>query len=1808
MSMDQNQNTMDQILIRQNIMGKVEIRDSAWNDSYIQVSIHWKTLTVDMKNLVKKNWTIFNGETGRSFVLQIDADEFQSANSFIVLGGVLALVSVILVSSLVAWIIRRHHIRMKKSNTFTKEDIDNDSASHDPLENAIDHDSRHSALAFSDRCVSLTKDTSNRVKFYPSSRHESDTDDSSIRKLGRQKAPSVHSGSGSDPKLARPFSPPAGRGAAHGNVNKMMLASLAIISFVSVVYASCFNYRADVVLEVPRSLSIGAVRVFFNEKLHGKLDTSSWSQKDRVKRDIKVFDIGDASLTTSKPCEPGTNCHIAIQQNLAGCDSKTGMCVCQRGYQLLNGICSDKDECLLGVHECHGRASCENTIGSYTCQCKSGYFGNGYNCQPCSMGCAPGYFVASQCKSTADRVCERCRKCAGSTFEAAQCGLDTKDTLCIHAARPYKYFHQGPWSGWYKPIENNTNYRVYSTEDNVFFENLQSTKDKSVPIYISESQIFTWHRESGMKISIGVNNIKLIPKYEDVAHKGDNEYMNKNPNMSEDKKNFQHAVKNYCRHPIPNYYSITLEIYRDRTTAVQTIRCDAKDKGKERCPYPFVDQDRFTYRTLNQPCQKLSTFPERMIDKVNSVACNQNSPLLHTLFNLTMVQDQDIRFLSKDCTDARTKCQQCMLAIRQSSCRGLKTCCDVNCLYTPSCKKLESPPCKTTPVECAMGDAMRYTIQPVFENLKEEFQCHLKYAMTEELYHINYQVHVDKFGYLSPRQEKVILNKGLKFHENASIDIDFLKVEHATNVPIRDEYILVGHQPEGTEQPAFSLHALKNDSEFDRKPIQAFQFEPNIYVLSAQVSKPFQVSTSNWLNGDGCYRDVKGFHSVQKMYKPDHTQINPDKLQVENVFKYYVKAKNKKPLIRISVPGNQSILYRYFKDKGISLVYDDSLETKLIKDEKIMNWNITIKGQLSRCPGYLGIVIHETITRKQIYHQDALIGCPKKFGFIFSFPAKDFSSDHSFEVLLTDSNTTHKIYLSALYIRSNSSEKMSLEPDSYTNLHSPWPTIVVIIVVFTAILIFLFFVYMYMICTEPKKSDKIIYAESTMNVVTEVEKSRKRLPFRRMNRQNRVSFAIVYGVLRGVYTLMFTFTVFLAIFLAVNQSNLSIVSDFPRFQKNIDDEGKVMLSKMEQYREKELGRQQHFLNSIQSACNVYTTKLSKQLEFDMTRVYREHNNLVYNSSQSIVSHAKKIVGEKMAVFYEDFKKFMDLYNASVSHEFNDMYSKFGQFVKKVDDNGWLKFAHKIHNMSKSFWDTVTPLLEVPTKLSNQEVEFISFLGLHKVDDIQLMETQFWQRYRSLKPSFSLFPENVSTNSMLDYDCRASVEKMSPIESFHFYEFNSDTMTFRSDDNPIPQLAVNVKSSQNSLEYDFDVTVLLYVFIILDALLFLFRVFRTYKTIKIILGGFENCIHIGIEQTEIKSQRISSMDDLQIHKMQNQVIGNRLDKRFQGDILDDSDDIVISAMDSDSAPTVLRTCKQDAPIYMKNEENIVQRNIVLQQQTRGSPRSFIIFFKNVLHGSIWPKILLAIISGLIILLTVVITDKLLTVKVIDSYNGFERYAIAMDINQELTNKYVREQAEHLNSVSMETYKQQMQHELRGLLAVKQNFNHEQAQVFAEYVKEVCDLYTKLLGVSKKMCPLDVSPTFVNMDILPCSFLPIVPKPFSGFNRQSYLEKLQTETESYVTAARDVVFSASYFTLAVLCIAIVFHTLGAVIMYYLRSREYLPVRLYYLLPRAPVGLDCFGRRLPEYRPTSPVRKPIDRSGDEFSENADTHESQV
>ncbi|KAJ4443468.1 hypothetical protein ANN_05140, partial [Periplaneta americana] len=97
-------------------------------------------------------------------------------------------------------------------------------------------------------------------------------------------------------------------------------------------------------------------------------------------------------------------CEATQTQNLLFVDSCSAAINEHRNMSLMSSDaswayaqCPDVDECDLGLHDCHDDAVCTNTHGSYNCQCKRGFIGDGkLTCtKTCYNKCLHGYCVGA---------------------------------------------------------------------------------------------------------------------------------------------------------------------------------------------------------------------------------------------------------------------------------------------------------------------------------------------------------------------------------------------------------------------------------------------------------------------------------------------------------------------------------------------------------------------------------------------------------------------------------------------------------------------------------------------------------------------------------------------------------------------------------------------------------------------------------------------------------------------------------------------------------------------------------------------------------------------------------------------------------------------------------------------------------------------------------------------------------------------------------------------------------------------------------------------------------------------------------------------------------------------------------------------------------------------------------------------------------------------------------------------------------------------------------------------------------------------
>lgn len=130
---------------------------------------------------------------------------------------------------------------------------------------------------------------------------------------------------------------------------------------------------------------------------------------------VAVPGVESTSSMKCKSCAAHTNCSSCLQSlNCGWCFDRDNPIqgVCMQGdfnsstiecsavlsqppnvVEFAYAQCPDVDECGLGIHDCHPEAKCTNTHGSYNCQCRRGFVGDGKrSCiKTCYESCIHGF-------------------------------------------------------------------------------------------------------------------------------------------------------------------------------------------------------------------------------------------------------------------------------------------------------------------------------------------------------------------------------------------------------------------------------------------------------------------------------------------------------------------------------------------------------------------------------------------------------------------------------------------------------------------------------------------------------------------------------------------------------------------------------------------------------------------------------------------------------------------------------------------------------------------------------------------------------------------------------------------------------------------------------------------------------------------------------------------------------------------------------------------------------------------------------------------------------------------------------------------------------------------------------------------------------------------------------------------------------------------------------------------------------------------------------------------------------------------------
>ena len=92
----------------------------------------------------------------------------------------------------------------------------------------------------------------------------------------------------------------------------------------------------------------------------------------------------------------------------------------------------------------------------------------------------------------------------------------------------------------------------------MFTENLLTARQLETTYYVTDAKQqtdFFWFRDSGLRVNIGLQNVDVVPIFEDVDHSGadDAEFVLGNPTAKDDVERYRNTVGRHCRSVIVLY-------------------------------------------------------------------------------------------------------------------------------------------------------------------------------------------------------------------------------------------------------------------------------------------------------------------------------------------------------------------------------------------------------------------------------------------------------------------------------------------------------------------------------------------------------------------------------------------------------------------------------------------------------------------------------------------------------------------------------------------------------------------------------------------------------------------------------------------------------------------------------------------------------------------------------------------------------------------------------------------------------------------------------------------------------------------------------------------------------------------------------------------------------------------------------------------------------------------------------------------------------------------------------------------------------
>ncbi|XP_013415592.1 uncharacterized protein LOC106177382 [Lingula anatina] len=1369
----------------------------------------------------------------------------------------------------------------------------------------------------------------------------------------------------------------------------------------------------------------------------------------------------------------------------------------------------------------------------------------------------------------------------------------------------------------YQQVEDPSEYKLVYQTSNMFVENLHVSKQLRFDFRLKKNGLqnitLTGSRGTGVNVTLTLLTANLFPEFTGT-HPGqsDNAYFRTNLS-GHDLDSFNEIVENYCRQPMPDGYTVALSWLRNRTTAIRKIYCDSKNHDLKRCPPTYVDGDAYSYRTLDEPCYKQPDAVTGLAIEPRTAYCVDNNPLLTEVFGQEINEEAELSFPNEKCMRNFKLCQQCIDNKDTTSCPAdysnllhrvdRNTCCKLECYNQDSCKNAYLPECVKVPKECATGDVAEFVLTPYLMDIKKQFSCSLSYKPPGELYSFTYKVSFDGATLdLNENFDRRVLGTE-DYSGRDTVKNDFLSISHDSFIDISGRNIILrGLRKSNREKFTLSAHAprkLERAKIRIRNPSHA----SGQYVTNVQVETPFAINTANWHeimshHDKGCHLDITKLYPEQALHSPLGTPVSFR--DAVPLLESYVLKGDSDPLLKFDVSGNESVWRSFFSNSSARIQNDDSLEADLVFRKTKRMWEITIEGELSGCPGYVGFIIIDGISEKELIKYDAIVNCPRQFRVVFGLPTVSVNkqpTDRLFFVNILDGINTFQIVLAHVDSKRSKEREVSHAVLLLKTPEDPWKTLTPLIATAAFAAVTLVGLVIYAEVTKPKvpQSKGTIAKRPRWRTGKDAERADMEYVHSNELQGRHLIFIVWVAIFRIAYSLVFNFTVVLAVLSLIHHHDIQTLNGLVEF---VEQEGKAMdgvALSMDRHREQDIARQQYQATDMQRACSTYMKELMKEMRQNMSNIIRFHRLQMFNLS-TIVSHQiGELVERRLEELQVLLQQFNTTYHDKVVGEIGRVFRRFKGWLRQVRNNGWLAIPRGLYTFIQAV-KVLTGELSFPPI----DVGFIDFLGIDSVPDIEFVPVNLLKKFdlefpitaTSFIPDFN-FP-NVTWPGIdvpgVDFDVDiptldfgipticpgvdgSETEASLPREtdSQRTYVTYTEVDIVDHSDNTAGGTLQTETLSSSSLVSSFDnktafnieradeeqetferiresseevqqlkqlsglrfiYQALMAFFALLDVLLLIFRSTRTYIFVVQLLKGFEERVVESETQAKIE---------------ENKALAQK-----------------IEIFQSKSVKT------KDNSVTASGRQRVTHVLFLIFHYISLAFLTFLQGMKKisymVFQTTLIPKLILGAVAGLCVYLIITAANQLMTVNVLEELQFYDLLTARLDLNLEYSNWEIFENVNFINNVSMKSYTEHMRNELSGIHDIVERFNREQAEKIKSYRDELCVYRTEIQG----FCDVQFDIRTLRLDILPCNFRQVEPKTYQEYDKATYRNQLKFKTEPFVAAVRNIILNTFYVLLVIAAVIICIAILGYLILTFMKTRNMVRVIKIYETTQKPIDI--------------------------------------